>query len=128
MRLHKTILLFAMLGIISSASAQDVSSNVNTCFVDRVTGKYDSFKWKWAGYNTQSNTLYLFNGSTSTPYIVTGKNVGFRMSTETDSGQTDYINTTNVTISVAVGRQIAGQYRHSLLPGERIRVVRFVVQ
>ena len=35
---------------------------------------------------------------------------------------------TNVTISVAVGRQIAGQYRHSLLPGERIRVVRFVVQ
>ncbi|MDH3818940.1 MAG: hypothetical protein OES21_10010 [Myxococcales bacterium] len=35
---------------------------------------------------------------------------------------------TNVTISVAVGRRIAGQYRHSLLPGERIRVVRFVVQ
>ena len=35
---------------------------------------------------------------------------------------------TNVTISIAVGRQIAGQYRHSLLPGERIRVVRFVVQ
>ena len=35
---------------------------------------------------------------------------------------------TNVTVSVAVGRQIAGQYRHSLLPGERVRVVRFVVQ
>jgi tRNA (guanosine-2'-O-)-methyltransferase len=35
---------------------------------------------------------------------------------------------TNVTISVAVGRQIAGQYRQSLLPGERIRVLRFVVQ
>jgi hypothetical protein len=35
---------------------------------------------------------------------------------------------TNVTISVAVGRRIAGQYRHSLLPGERIRVLRFVVQ
>ena len=33
-----------------------------------------------------------------------------------------------VTISVAVGRRIAGQYRHSLLPGERIRVLRFVVQ
>ncbi len=35
---------------------------------------------------------------------------------------------TNVTISVAVARRIAGQYRHSLLPGERVRVVRFVVQ
>jgi hypothetical protein len=35
---------------------------------------------------------------------------------------------TNVTVSVAVGRQIAGQYVHSLLPGERVRVVRFVVQ
>lgn len=35
---------------------------------------------------------------------------------------------TNVTISVAVGRAIAGQYVHSLLPGERVRVLRFVVQ
>jgi hypothetical protein len=35
---------------------------------------------------------------------------------------------TYVTLSVAVGREIAGQYRISLLPGERIRVVRFVVQ
>lgn len=35
---------------------------------------------------------------------------------------------TNVTISVAVGREIAGQYRQNLLPGERVRVVRFVVQ
>ena len=35
---------------------------------------------------------------------------------------------TMVTISVAVGHRIAGQYRQSLLPGERIRVLRFVVQ
>lgn len=35
---------------------------------------------------------------------------------------------TNVTISVAVAKRVAGQYRHSLLPGERVRVVRFVVQ
>jgi tRNA (guanosine-2'-O-)-methyltransferase len=35
---------------------------------------------------------------------------------------------TNVTVSVAVGRQIAGQYSHSLLPGERVRILRFVVQ
>jgi tRNA (guanosine-2'-O-)-methyltransferase len=35
---------------------------------------------------------------------------------------------TSVTISVAVGRRIAGQYRQSLLPGERIRVLRFVIQ
>jgi len=35
---------------------------------------------------------------------------------------------TTVTISVAVGRRIAGQYRQTLLPGERIRVLRFVVQ
>ncbi|MGB5191565.1 MAG: hypothetical protein WBN70_01185 [Polyangiales bacterium] len=35
---------------------------------------------------------------------------------------------TNVTVSVAVGRQIAGQYVQSLLPGERVRVLRFVVQ
>jgi hypothetical protein len=35
---------------------------------------------------------------------------------------------TNVTVSVAVGREIAGQYVHSVLPGERIRLVRFVVQ
>jgi len=35
---------------------------------------------------------------------------------------------TNVTVSVGVGRRIAGQYRHSLLPGERIRILRFVVQ
>ena len=35
---------------------------------------------------------------------------------------------TNVTVSVAVGREIAGQYTLSLLPGERVRVLRFVVQ
>ena len=35
---------------------------------------------------------------------------------------------TNVTVSIAVGREIAGQYTHSLLPGERQRIVRFVVQ
>jgi hypothetical protein len=35
---------------------------------------------------------------------------------------------TDVTVSVAVGREIAGQYVHSLLPGERVRVLRFVVQ
>jgi tRNA (guanosine-2'-O-)-methyltransferase len=35
---------------------------------------------------------------------------------------------TTVTVSVAVGRRIAGQYRQSLLPGERIRVLRFVIQ
>jgi len=35
---------------------------------------------------------------------------------------------TNVTVSVAVAREIAGQYQHTVLPGERIRVVRFVVQ
>ncbi|MEM7136247.1 MAG: hypothetical protein AAF500_06690 [Myxococcota bacterium] len=35
---------------------------------------------------------------------------------------------TEVTVSVAVGRRIAGQYRLILLPGERTRVVRFVIQ
>lgn len=35
---------------------------------------------------------------------------------------------TEVTVSVAVGRRIAGQYRLVLLPGERARVVRFVIQ
>jgi hypothetical protein len=35
---------------------------------------------------------------------------------------------TNVTVSVAVGREVAGQYLQSLLPGERVRIVRFVVQ
>jgi hypothetical protein len=35
---------------------------------------------------------------------------------------------TKVTLSVAIGRRIAGQYRLSLLPGERVRVLRFVVQ
>ncbi len=34
----------------------------------------------------------------------------------------------NVTISVGVGREIAAQYSQSLLPGERVRVLRFVVQ
>jgi hypothetical protein len=35
---------------------------------------------------------------------------------------------TNVTVSVAVGREIAGQYVQTLLPGERVRILRFVVQ
>lgn len=35
---------------------------------------------------------------------------------------------TEVTVSVAVGLEIAGQYRINLLPGERARVVRFVIQ
>lgn len=35
---------------------------------------------------------------------------------------------TMVTVSVAIAREIAGQYRHSLLPGERIRILRFVIQ
>jgi hypothetical protein len=35
---------------------------------------------------------------------------------------------TNLTVSVAVGREIAGQYSVGILPGERLRVLRFVVQ
>lgn len=35
---------------------------------------------------------------------------------------------TEVTVSVAVGREIAGQYRYTMVPGERIRIVRFVIQ
>ncbi len=35
---------------------------------------------------------------------------------------------TNVTVSVAIARKIAAQYIHSLLPGERVRILRFVVQ
>jgi hypothetical protein len=35
---------------------------------------------------------------------------------------------TATTVSVAVGREIAGQFRVTLLPGERLRVVRFVIQ
>lgn len=35
---------------------------------------------------------------------------------------------TKVTVSVAVGRRIAGTYRQTLLPGERIRVLRFIIQ
>ena len=35
---------------------------------------------------------------------------------------------TNVTVSVAVAREIAGQYRQTILPGERVRILRFVVQ
>lgn len=35
---------------------------------------------------------------------------------------------TDVTVSVTVGRKTAGQYRLVVLPGERVRVVRFVIQ
>jgi len=35
---------------------------------------------------------------------------------------------TDVTVSVGIGLKIAGQYRLILLPGERARVVRFVIQ
>lgn len=35
---------------------------------------------------------------------------------------------TTVTVSVAIGRQIAGQYQYSLVPGERVRILRFVIQ
>lgn len=35
---------------------------------------------------------------------------------------------TRITVSVAVGRKAAGQYLVTLLPGERVRVVRFVIQ
>ncbi len=35
---------------------------------------------------------------------------------------------TDTIVSVAIARKIAGQYRASLLPGERVRVLRFVIQ
>lgn len=99
MRLKQTIAILATLGLVASAHAQFEQNNSSTCFVDRVTGRFDSFNWKWAGYNTQSNDVYLYEGTTSTIFDCTGLNVGFKMSKQSGTAQTDYINTTNITIS-----------------------------
>lgn len=68
--------------------------NATTVNMDKVTGSYDSFNWRWAGYDTQSNR-FVFDRD------ISAYNIGFKLSQQTDSGQLTYISTTNLTVATS---------------------------
>lgn len=74
-------------------------SNINTVDVSKITGRWDSWNWKWAGYNSQTCTIYFTDGGSS--LSVAGDNILFKIARDTETGQVTYINNTNVTAATA---------------------------
>lgn len=77
--MRKFILVFLML-IVDTILAADFPTKLNctTCDMDKVTGNFDSFRWKWAGYESQSNKIIMTRAGT--PFDLTGYYVAFKVS------------------------------------------------
>jgi len=95
-------LLLAGLLIGQSAYADfPTRQNVSTTDMAKVTGNFDSFSWRWAGYESQDVTITVKNGSSFVD--MTDYGVGCKISRRTDGSLTTYIDyttsATNITIS-----------------------------
>ena len=91
--------LFSILCFIGlSAQAQlPFRGNAVTSDISKIKGDFDTFSWKWLGYNSQSNNFYIKNGSSWLD--LDGLYVGYKMSRNTATGQVTYVSSTNVTIT-----------------------------
>lgn len=94
-------LLFALMILATPALAVlPIASNVKTVDVSKVTGQFDSFDFKWIGYNSQSVTFYTTTGTNA--FDLTGESVAFKLSAVTTQ-QVTYVSMStsqsNITIS-----------------------------
>lgn len=100
--------LLALLAIpilaVSLYAELPLHSNIATCNLSKVTGDYDSFRWTWANYDTQTNSIFFVSSltDTSTNYVdLTGCLITFRMTRMDETGLVTVLSTTNVTLSVS---------------------------
>jgi len=95
--MKKLILLLMLIG--SVAWGFPLNENVVTSDVTDVRGDFDTFQWRWRGYDSQTNNFWINSDGT---YIdLSNYIVGFKVSRNTETGKLAYINTTNVNISVS---------------------------
>lgn len=70
-------------------------SNIATCDVNKVSGAWDNFTWKWVGVNSQSNKLFFTNFWDLDTY-----NSAFKVSRYGDNGTNiTYLNVTNFSLT-----------------------------
>lgn len=96
--MRKALIALLVLACATSGwAAFPAKYNSVTVNVENVTGKYDSFSWKWTGFNTQSNRFYFTQGDTALD--LDAYSMSFKVSMKTDDGQVDYIIVTNSLIT-----------------------------
>lgn len=86
-------------GILVGVAALPVKSNVVTVDIDRITGAWDSFDWRWAAAESQSITVRVV--ASSTPQDLSSTFAGYRMVRQDVTGTVTYLNATNVTIATS---------------------------
>jgi len=95
--MKKLISLFFLLPIF--AYADIAHYNGSTVDVSKITGNWNSFNWNWAGSSTQTNQVTFKNGTSYFPlddYVVY-----FRLARQSDTGQVNYLNVTNISKSLS---------------------------
>ena len=95
--MRKTLAIMMIMFAVNSYAAFPEHSNISTVNIDKITGNWDSFNWKWAGYNSQTNSMVIQNNSGGvnlTGFIANGK-----LSRYSETGLVTYFAATNMTIS-----------------------------
>jgi hypothetical protein len=76
-----------------------VHQNSVTCDVSTISGDFDHFRWKWNGFDSQTNNFYFKNGSS---WInLTGYHAGFKIARMATTSQVSYISITNIGITAS---------------------------
>lgn len=95
--MRKTLAIMMMMFAVNSYAAFPEHSNTATVNIDKITGNWDSFNWKWAGYDSQTNSMIIQNNSGGinlTGFIANGK-----ISRYSETGLVTYFAATNMTIN-----------------------------
>jgi hypothetical protein len=83
MRFIPRTIVVLSLAVSCAHAAFPVQSNIATSDVSKIRGNFRSFKpWRWAGYNSQSCTIYVENGSGSA-VTLNGYSVAVKISKRT---------------------------------------------
>ena len=95
----KTLITLFMLIASVSFGQFPYHSNIATADVQKVTGNYDQFEWKWCQYDSQSNVFYTKNGSAALD--VSGYDQIFRIGKPSPTGMVSWVTITNGLITKA---------------------------
>lgn len=93
--MRKLIALFLLTASVAYAQFP-MRYNSVTSDVAKVTGNFDTFAWKWAGADSQTNSIYVKNGSAWVD--LDGDSVYYKISRNTSTGVVTYISSSNVSV------------------------------
>ena len=97
-RVIPILLLAALLPVLSCVGVP-AHVNMATSDLQYVDGDFNDFSWKWAGYATQSNRVWV--KAAASWVDLDGYKIAFKVSRQTDTGAVAYIETTNITVDAS---------------------------